>query len=476
MVSGGTSPHHAMAEGLLPESRAWSSRLRARLAANGGAAAPTFADVEWTLPFIAYLVYVGTITTYRLPLGNLAMIVGLVGVALQRAPMRFPRLMIWFAAFLFWCAIGYVVTPYPDAVWERLTDYVKLWAVLLVGVNAIRSRAQIRLFIVFSLGCFALYPMRGAFFNYFFYKSSVLGRAIWQNAYSNPNDLAAFALLQVGMVTALLVREPKGWVRRAGFVGIALLPLLVLMTQSRGGFLALFVFAAIALGGQWRQLRRMIGPWGRLRLFVAACAVILAVGFVAPRGVWERVRGLQHATTTERLRDVDREGSARQRYEIWKVASKVFRENPIIGIGAGAYPFAHATYVRGEEFDQTAKGNRDSHSTYLTVLAESGIPGFVAFVGIVLSAVVAAERVRRRCKREAPRLGVPILLLELALLSFLTAGLFGSFAHVSFLYIHLGLLWVTTQATKEELDRPAYAWASSDAPVYERRRDEVGAS
>jgi O-antigen ligase len=430
----------------------WATHVRRRgLHDADSEVAPGLKQVRWTIVFVAFLAYVFAITTYRLPIGNLAMLAGLAGMAFQPDQFRFSRLLIWFGAFILWCAIGYVRTPYPAPVWDRLVDFVKLWAVILVAVNALRSRAQIRFFSVFFLGCFALYPLRGAFFNYFLYRSTFFGRAIWNHIYANPNDLAALAILQLAMVAALLSLEQRGWVKRAAQIGVVLLPLLILMTQSRGGFIALALFVICCIVGQWSQLRHVLDPGKRLRLVLMLLSVTAAVAFFAPNGVWERVAGLKHLTNTGQLGEVDQEGSARQRFEIWRVGNKIFREHPLTGIGIGAYPLAHESYALGEEFDPTARGKRDTHSTYLNVLAETGVPGAIAFFGLVSSVGFGAERTRRQCKKRAPRLALPLFFLEMGLVAFFTAGVFGSFASFSFLYIHLALLWVTAEVTRSEL-------------------------
>src|SRR5438105_3428197 len=76
--------------------------------------------VRWTIVFVAFLGYIVAITTYRLPIGNLAMLVGLGALALHPELFRFSKLLIWFGAFILWCAIGYVRTPYPAPVWDKL--------------------------------------------------------------------------------------------------------------------------------------------------------------------------------------------------------------------------------------------------------------------------------------------------------------------------------------------------------------------
>src|SRR5689334_21781300 len=364
----------------------WLLRVRTTGMGMGATAAPgLLTDVRWSLPFAAFLAYIMAITTYRFPIGSLAIVIGLAGVGVQSEPRRWPAFLVWFAAFILWGAMGYVATLYPERSWGGLIALVKLWAIVFVGVNALRYRPQIRLFMVFFLGCFALYPLRGALANYFLYRYTVFGRAIWNHAFENPNDLAAFALLQLAMLCALLSLEQRWWIQRGAQVGLILLPLLILMTQSRGGFIGLAIFTVCSLAGQWKHLRNLLDSARRLRVVFLSVAIVAAVAFMAPEGVWKRVAGLQLLTNTEQLDEVDSEGSARQRWEIWRVASKIIREHPVLGVGVSAYPLAHTVYARGDEFDPTAAGERDTHSTILNLLAETGIPGLVLFVCLVLS-------------------------------------------------------------------------------------------
>lgn len=431
----------------------WTSRVRPPLVASEQkwTDAGLLAGVRWTAPFVAFLAYIFAITTYRLPIGSLAIIVGLAGLLIPSEKKQFPGLLGWFAAFILWCAVGYVRSPFPERTLDGLIALVKLWAIVLVGVNALRSRLQMRLFIVFFVACFALYPLRGAFANYFFYRYTVFGRAIWNKAFENPNDLAAFALLQLSMVVALLTLEGRWWVKRCAQVGLILLPLLVLMTQSRGAFIGLAIFTVGCGIGQWRHLRKVLDTKRRIRVACVSLAVIVAVAFFAPDAVWQRLEGMKYLTNTAQLNEVDSEGSARQRWEIWRVATKIISEHPMLGVGVSAYPLAHVVYARGEEFNPTASGERDTHSTILNLLAETGVPGTLLFLGMVISVVVGAERARRESIRRGSRAARPLFFLEIGLLAFFGAGTFGSFGYVSFLYIHLTLLWATSEVTRREL-------------------------
>ena len=397
------------------------------------APSPPDRRVAWTFIYIAFLSYVFAVTTYKLPIGEASMIAALIGLLLQRESLQLPALLGWSVLFLGWCALGYLETAFRDAVWNNIIVLAKLCLITLVATNALRSPAQVRFFMIFFLACYALFPVRGAMENYFVFHETVLGRALWNYIYKNPNDLAALTLLALSIVAAVLATERPGWVRSCALAGLAVLPALILMTQSRGGFIGLSVFAAFAMFGRRR----------RLRTGVIVASLSLEVVVVAPSGVWKRVAGLSQVT--ENLDNVDPEGSAKARSQIWHVAIKIVGDHPWTGVGWGAYPMAHADYAPLSGVDQAALGLRDTHSTYLNVLAETGYPGLLLFLALILVAVREAERARRLCERLQPGLAVQLKYLELGLLAFLVAGVFGSFAKLSFLYLHLALLWATAQ-------------------------------
>jgi O-antigen ligase len=398
--------------------------------------------VQWSPTYVAFLWYIAVITTYRLPGAAVAMAVALLTMFAGRHRLRFPTFLAWLAAFLAWAAVAYPVTRFPEAVQERLTDFAKVWLIVLVAANALRTRREIRFFVIFFLACFALYPLRGALVNYYLVEYSLGGRALWNFIFSNPNYLAAIALLQLSMVVGLLVTErKKSWVWLAAVAGLVLLPLLVLMTQSRGGFIALTVFGVLLLTHRRR----------RPLVLLAAATLAVGVATIAPTGVWTRVGGLSKVKTTADLQAADSVGSARERFEIWKVAVKVIRDQPVVGVGLGAYPLAHQSYSRDEEFDGTVRGLYDTHSMPLNVLAETGAPGLLLFLVALLTTVVKAERSRRACRAMLPRSSTQLLYLEFGLASFLVAGIFGSFAHLSFPYIHLALIWAVAEACQRDV-------------------------
>lgn len=420
---------------------------------------PWTGGVGWTLPYVAFLYYILVVVTYRVSGADIAIAVALIGIPFTRAPFSLPPFLLFMGGFVLWCLLGFTTTNYPKEVHDQVLLISKIWLIALVAVNALRSPAQIRFYSFVFLGGFMLFPARGAIVNYLG-GYTVWGRALWNYIYANPNDLAALALLPLSIGAGLLKVERFRWTRYLTMASVAILPLLILMTQSRGGFLALAVFGGVYLLGQRKRART---------LFVMGLLAVAVIA-IAPRGVWERVRGLGNATSTANLGTVDREGSARQRFEIWRVAFSLIQHNPISGVGFGAYGPAHAVEQVAGGFDPIARGPRDTHSTYLNVAAETGIPGLILFLGTVVAALVGVDRIRRRWKAVLPDESSRLFALELGLVAFMLAGLFGSFSRLSFVYLHMAYMYAAARAVAEEGAAVVGAAGTRAAPAVGRRR------
>lgn len=402
-------------------------------------------DVQWNLTYIGFLGYIFAITTYRFPIGDVSIVCALVGLLLQRESVRVPDFLKGIGALILWAMIGYSMTKYPTLVYAKLQIVLKLWFIALVAANALRTREQLRFFLAFWLACFAFYPVRGAIFNYYIYHENLAGRAIWNYIYSNPNDLALYCILQLSMAIGLNAIEKKGPVQIGARLGMAVVPFLILITKSRGAFLGFALFLMFVLSGHKRRVRA-------LTLTLLVGGLVLAV---APSGVLNRVFALRKIETTGDVAAADEEGSAEQRYEIWKVARSIIRENPIAGVGLGAYPAAHQINARRSNFNPTARGARDTHSTYLNLTAETGFVGLLIFVSSYVGLLLGVDKLRRRAKKLRPHTAQLLFMFEVGLLGFFTAATFGSAAHVSFLILHATTMWCIAEMTRKELDAAA---------------------
>lgn len=403
-----------------------------RLIAPSGDRVPPkniFKGVKWSLAFTGLIGYVLAITTYRLPIGDVSMVAALVGLLLLGKPLRFPPALLAFGVFIAWCAVTAPISVNAAATWDKLTLLFKLWAIALVAVNAIRTPAQQRLFNIFWLACFAFYPLRGALFNFFIYGERLLGRAHWNFIYSNPNDLGAICILFFGLGLGVAGGERHKLFRLGAIAGLFMIPFLLLLTKSRGAFLGFAVITLYLMGSGRR----------RLRSFSITAVVALVVALAAPAGTFDRVQGLSKLTGgTDNLQQVDPEGSAEERYEIWRVARAIIADHPLTGVGLGAYPYAHMAYAqRFPDLTLGARGPRDTHSLYLNVAAETGFVGLVLLCAVYLIGLREAFRAAQKLKVDDPVSSWQLRTAALGVVGFLIAGIFGSMAYMSFLILTL---------------------------------------
>jgi probable O-glycosylation ligase (exosortase A-associated) len=388
-----------------------------------------FAGLTWSISFVAFLLYVVNITTYRIGYGEQIMIVALAGLLFEQR-LRAPTVVVLLGLLVGWAQLGLLHTRWPDVVAGSTGDLLKVGLIALVAACTLSTLARIRLFMLVFIASYALYPARGAIFNYFLGGYTIQGRALWNYIYANPNDLAGLTLLQLSIAGALYVSEPPGWLRRGALAAMVVLPVLVLLTQSRGGFLGLLLFGIFVFTAQ-RQKARLLG--------IGALVCIASLYFV-PDSAWSRLDMVRTIGSggAEVLGELDDQGSAEQRFEIWRTAARIIGDNPVRGVGWGAYAQANGIY-------SPHLGVRDAHSTYLNVLSESGIVGFSLLFGMIAATLARSRRARLQIRQLKPNAAQQLRMLEIGLFAFLAASFFGSYGKLTFLYLHLILIWMLAE-------------------------------
>jgi O-antigen ligase len=379
------------------------------------------------VPLACLVAYLGVVHYGQIPIGQEVLALGLVAVVLSGQRIRLPEPLLWFAALVGWAFLSAIASDWAVESLQHTFDLLKIWLIAFLTINAIRSLFELRMLILVWVSLFALFPLRGTYFNYLA-GIGEMGRFHWNFIFGNPNDLGAFALFPLAFCAGLLNVERNKFIRFCALLGIPALLFLIVITQSRGVLLALATFAIIVF---IRQRNRV-----KLGLFGLVCGLMVLIA--APEKVWSRVSGLAAlAGGVERVTEIDPEQSATGRYNIWRVAAHIIERNPIAGIGWGAYQSAHNQYYTDvSDLSIHAMGRRDTHSTYLRVAAESGIPSLLIFLGFVWSTRRYVNRCASRLSRTQPRERIFLLVLAAGQLAYLQAGLFGSFAHLPFLYIY----------------------------------------
>jgi O-antigen ligase len=192
----------------------------------------------------------------------------------------------------------------------------------------------------------------------------------------------------------------------------------------------------------------------RTKLIAGSAVALVMVAALAPKSSWDRLLGVASADT-QNLNQMNDQGSARQRFEIWRVARAITEDHPLFGVGTGAYKQVHRLYVLRQvrKFDPFAGGERDPHSTYLSASAETGIPGAMLFFAVFVSAVAMARRTQKQIATISPQRASYLRFLTTGLVAFGVAGVFGSYTHISFGLLFAALMWCTARAYLDDATR-----------------------
>lgn len=378
-------------------------------------------QVKWTLMLVGLSIYTFVIVTYYFRIAEVGIAIALLGLLLQAGRWRVPAPVALYLAFVLWAFVASFMSTWADVAVDRVIEYLKLAVIMLIVVNALRTEGQLRFYLLLLLGCFMLFPVRGTLVG----GDDIAGRAVWNYIYANPNDLATLCLIALGIAVGFAFSGgSRPIVRLGGVVCILFLLVVILKTQSRGAFIGLIAGLGPAVAAM--AVKRPV-------LLVLGGAVVAAVlSLAVPETVWNRLAGIEKLADTSTIAQADAEGSAEQRLAIQRTALRIAVDHPLFGVGLGAYPLANARYEPG-------LGRKDTHNTYLNLLAEVGFPGFILWCAMVWSVVRHAYRARQRAGPSD--LATQQAWIERAMWGYFVAGLFGSYAKLSFPYLMLGVLW-----------------------------------
>ena len=242
----------------------------------------------------------------------------------------------------------------------------------------------------------------------------------------DPNDLAMVLLFPIGFATAFLLGRAS---RRADrLLALVALPLLVwglLATQSRGGLLGLLVVLAVF-------------AWGRVRnkLLLVAAGAVAGLGLFLLSGIGTRSVVQEGGGATA----ID--ASAQGRLDAWTAAVNMAWDRPLAGVGIDN--FVENFFFYTPHWGGLAKA---VHSTWFQVLAETGFPGIVLFLSLVLvtfrGGVTMLRRLRGLGTPEGVELADRVEALVGALAGFMVAATFLTQALTWPFYLLLALLVAT---------------------------------
>jgi hypothetical protein len=190
--------------------------------------------------------------------------------------------------------------------------------------------------------------------------------------------------LATGAATALgLLLTEKGWRRWMAVGSAAIICQGLVLANTRGAFLGLVGGCVVVMLFKAREHRRMF--W--------ALAIVGLVGFAAiiDQAFIDRMLTIKDSTVDSE--DVDQ--SARSRIIVARAQWEMFLDHPM-GSGHRGTAVLSPRYLDNRWLvqDEIGGAGRASHNTFLTTLAEQGVPGALLYIWLTLWTLLAGARMR----------------------------------------------------------------------------------
>ena len=313
----------------------------------------------FTIPWENVVVLPGIGTISHL-VGYLAFGMGVLGVidnGRLQAGSTVQSLILLFAT---WRTITYFWSPAPDITLIEVQTTLQIVAMVwLLRQLAPTQELQIRIMQAYVSG-----TLVSSLDTIWQYLSGATPRAYLRYVAPgfDPNELALMMALSIPLSLYLGVlsqRRPVVWLYR---VHLALATAAILLTASRGAFVAslaamLFIPATFK---HWTDRQKSVF------IVVVMLAAWLAMWLV-PASSWKRLGTIQSEVAHGTLND---------RSVIWKGGLEIFREHPVLGVGAGAF----STVVR-----HTIGTAYVAHNTFLSITVEQGLAGLGIFLALLIT-------------------------------------------------------------------------------------------
>lgn len=209
----------------------------------------------------------------------------------------------------------------------------------------------------------------------------------------NPNFVAQFYLVALPFVllTIILAQRP----RYRYFYGSVLILSLVhlLLVHSRGGYVGILVGAITFLLLRWifiiRRNHNQAVIINRRQVNIITAGLVLIFG---------TFMFLDRGRLAFEVATIFTEEHETNRYRIltWKDTLRMIQDYPFLGVGIGNFRFEFPRYRSAELWQLQDPWGRiqqiRTHNDYLNMLAETGVPGFMSFLAVVIIAILYGIR------------------------------------------------------------------------------------
>ena len=350
--------------------------------------------------------------------------------------VRWPWITVPFLAFVAAGLLSMLSAMNGRVVIQSLLLVVFFFLLLVVILNIVRDRKDVQLLLFALLVAGFLSSLYGLLQYLGVLPGPYGGTGLKEtiSTMGNRNYLGGFLSYLLFPSVILVVSPRRKWVRVVASLMIAFCFGMAMLVQQTAVVVVLVVAAIALLIGL--IVFRPTATLRKNRFWLLLLAALLVVTFLveAPSGPLNSVVGLS-ADGDSWIGRVWQAYAGKARSWDWWVGWEMFKDSPVTGVGLGHYKLEFLEYKavflatpRGENYDFYIARAAQAHNEYVQVLAETGILGGLAVVGLIVVLAVSVWLRILRSKRPEHRL--ELLLLACGIIPALVHALVSFPAHL----------------------------------------------
>ncbi len=365
-------------------------------------------------------------------------------IPVNRPKLR--RIEIFLILYFMAVSASYLTATDKDLTMESIIDLGKDIVIMYCVLFCIRNFKEWKNIIIVIIALMAVISFLGAYqmttgdFDQDFFGLSYVNKDDRLSGPINEPNMWGQVIVSVlpFVIFGFLRSDINGKLMYAGAFSLMIFALL--NTYSRGGYLAFFVCIFLIMF--------FFTKFNLLFTSAVIGLLILIVPFIPPAYV-ERFQTLTAFTSTSQT-GIYQEGSFRGRTSEVIAGFKMFSDHPILGIGSANYAINYQKYAQIIGIETRAE-EREAHSLYVEIMAETGILGILSFLGFLFALFRGLSNIKANLMhtRYYAQISPYISAMQVSLISYLFASLFLHGAFLRFFWVLSALAMALIQISYE---------------------------
>jgi len=296
-----------------------------------------------------------------------------------------------------------VAAAYGFRIPDEWTSHVVSFALMLIATRALvcdASRMRTAVRVVVFVQILSTY--------WIFKQHFIQGQDRVTGVEGDPNYEALSLVIALPLAVWLARHEARAFLKRIWVLCLPVMVYAIVLTQSRGGLLALAVMAA----GSFIRSSHKLG-------IVAAVMLLLPLAvLVSPQGLTSRLV----STRVSGVPSNSDEESSRVHFELIRAGLRMTADNALLGVGVGRFPEEVENYNR-ELINLTGRPFI-AHNTYLEISAETGLLELALWIAIVAAALVNCRVARKAAPSDVDEFAELAVAIQFAIIAYSFVVLF----------------------------------------------------